>query len=415
MTEVLLERAMLLLQQQRYDDAERILNEIISLNPQDDHALYLLGEVSLQNDSYDRAEELADSAIAISPATSHYFFLKSRISLSKEKINDAERYVTEAISLDPYRADYFAFWAQIKLYRKNFAEALDIANQALALDASHVFALNVRSTALLKLNRKEESFETIAEALHENPNDAYTHANYGWGLLEKRETGKALEHFKEALKNDPNSVHAQAGMTEALKARFFLYRWFLQYSFWMSNMTAKYQWAFILGFYFGSKFLQSLARSSETLRPFLYPLILLLFIFAFSTWIIGPLGNLFLRLNPYGRHLLDKEEKISSSLVGVSLFISLLSGLAYVVTSDESYIFLAFFTFTMMIPLSRLFTAPKMVFMIYNAVMFVAGATAVALVFLGRKLIPELAGLYLVGLLAFQFLANYYATKSKFR
>lgn len=415
MTEGLLERAMLLLQQQRYDDAERILNEIISLNPQDDHALYLLGEVCLQNDEYDRAEELADSAIAINPAASHYFFLKSRISLSKEKINDAERYVTEAIGMDPYRADHFAFWAQIKLYRKDYAGALDVANQALALDPSHIFALNVRSTALLKLNRKEESFETIAEALQENPNDAYTHANYGWGLLEKRQTAKALEHFKEALKNDPNSIHAQAGMTEALKARFFLYRWFLQYSFWMSNMTAKYQWAFILGFYFGSKLLQNLARSSEALRPFLYPLIMLLFVFAFSTWIIGPLGNLFLRLNPYGKHLLDREEKISSSLVGVSLLISLVSGLSYLITGYEGYILLAFFTFTMMIPLSRLFAAPKAVFLIYNIVMFVVGATAVALVFAGRKLMPELATVYLIGLLAFQFLANYFASKSSFR
>ncbi|AWH86024.1 hypothetical protein HYN59_13295 [Flavobacterium album] len=411
MTEGLLERAMLLLQQQRYNDAEKILGELIRANPNDDYVLYLLSEISLHNENYARAEELINSAIALHPTASHYFFLKSRLYLGKEKITEAEKYITEAISMDPYQAEYFAFWAHIKLVRKKYSEALDIANQALALDSSHIFALNVRSTALLKLDRKEESFDTIAEALNENPNNAYTHANYGWGLLEKGETKKALDHFSEALKNDPNSPHAQAGMTEALKARFLVYRWFLQYSFWMSNMGAKYQWLFILGFYFGSRALRALADSNEALQPFLYPLVMLLFIFAFSTWIITPLSNLFLLLNPYGKHLLDKKQKISSSIIGAFLLISLLSGLTYFITGQDQYIILAFFAFTMMIPLSKLFAKPSGLFLGYNAVMFLSGATAVAMVFVKGILMEDLATVYLIGLVAFQFLANFFVTR----
>lgn len=411
MTEGLLERATLLLQQQRYNDAEKILGELLSTNPNDDHVLYLLSEISLHKENYTKAEELINSAISLHPTASHYFFLKSRLYLAKEKINEAEKYITEAISMNPYQAEYFAFWGHIKLMQKKYSEALDTANQALALDSSHLFALNVRSTALLKLDRKEESFDTIAEALHENPNNAYTHSNYGWGLLEKGETKKALDHFSEALRNDPNSLHAQSGMTEALKARFLLYRWFLQYSFWMSNMASKYQWLFILGFYFGSKTLSKIAESNETLRPFLYPLVMLLFIFAFSTWIIMPLSNLFLLLNPYGKHLLDKEQKISSSLIGIFLLVSLLSGITYFITGHDQYIILAFFAFTMMIPLSKLFAKPKALFMSYNAIMFLAGATVVAMVFANGILIEGLATVYIIGLVAFQFLANFFITR----
>ncbi len=411
MTEGLLERAMLLLQQQRYNDAEKILGELIRANPNDDHVLYLLSEVSLQKEDYSKADELINSAIALHPAASHYFFLKSRLYFAKEKITEAEKYIREAIGMDPHHADYFAFWGHIRLMQKRYSDALDIADQALALDPAHIFALNVRSTALLKLDRKDESFETIAGALNENPNNAYTHSNYGWGLLEKGQTKKALDHFSEALKNDPNSAHAQAGMVEALKARFILYRWFLQYSFWMSNMAAKYQWMFILGFYFGSRALQGLAKANEALQPFLYPLIMALFIFAFSTWIITPLSNLFLRLNPYGKHLLDKEEKISSSIIGISLGISIVSGIAYLINGYDAYLILAFFTFTMMIPLSRLFAKPRALFMTYNAIMFLAGASAVALVFTKGILVGQLAAVYMIGLVAFQFLANYFITR----
>ena len=91
--------------------------------------------------------------------------------------------------------------ANFKLSRKKYEEALEIANEALEIDAENILALNTRSTSLLKLNRKEESFETIEGALREDPNNAYTHANFGWGLLEKGDHKKALEHFREALKN----------------------------------------------------------------------------------------------------------------------------------------------------------------------------------------------------------------------
>lgn len=287
---------------------------------------------------------------------------------------------------------------------------MDIANQALATDPANLHALNIRSTALLKLNRKDESFNAIAEALNEDPNNSYTHSNYGWGLLEKGDIKASLKHFSEALKNDPNSRHAQDGMIEALKSRFTVYRWFMQYSFWMGNMTAKYQWVFILGFYFASKALRSLADSNEALQPFLYLLIFLLFVFAFSTWIISPLGNLFLRFNYYGKHLLTQEEKTGSTLIGLSLFIAVLSGVTYLLTGNFSWIVLAFFTFTMMIPLSRIFNKPRALYLSYNVAMALIGIVCVAQVFTTGT-INELATIYLFGLIAFQFIANYFVTR----
>ena len=411
MTEGLLEKASLLMQQNRYDDAEKILGQLLTSEPNNDYLLYMLAEVNLQKENYGRAEDLINSAIGLDPDMAVYFFLKARLYLVQDKYKLAEEYVTQAINMEPHEPGFFAFWAQIKLFLKLYDDALNIANQALALDASHVFALNVRSTALLKLNRKEESFDTIAGALHENPNDAYTHSNYGWGLLEKGDNKKALEHFKEALKNDPNSVHAQAGMTEAIKARFMVYRWFLQYAFWMGNMASKYQWFFILGVYFGTKFLSKIADSNEALRPFLMPVIVLLVLFAFSTWIIGPISNLFLRLNPYGKHLLNKEEKIVSSVIGISLLISLLSIAAFAFTGIPALILLAFFAFTMMIPFSKLFAKPLGVFITYNIIMLFLGALAIGFALITGELLSIFATIYVFGLLGFQFISNYYQSR----
>lgn len=183
----------------------------------------------------------------------------------KKNINEAEAQINHAITLNSFDVDYHALFANIKLVRKQYEEALSVANRSLKIDSENIMALNIRSAALIKLDREDESFQTIEGALREDPNNAHTHSNYGWGLLEKGQHKKALEHFKEALSNDPNHMFAQAGMLEALKATNPIYRLFLKYVFWMDNMTAKYQWGFIIGIYIGFRILSSIAKKSEIL------------------------------------------------------------------------------------------------------------------------------------------------------
>ncbi|MDP2161791.1 MAG: tetratricopeptide repeat protein, partial [Flavobacterium sp.] len=236
MTEQLLERASLLFEQQRYKEAEKNIIEVLAIEPDNITCLNLLAEIKIQNEAYEEALQIINDAIGIAPDYDVLYYTKARILLAQDKIKLALEASKEALSLDPYDADNHALLGLIYNQNKKFEEALNCANEALEIDGSHILALNVRSTALLKLNRKEDSFSTIEGALSEDPNNAYTHANFGWGLLEKGETDKALEHFKESLKNNPNSEYAQSGMAEALKSKYLIYKWFLKYSFWMSNL-----------------------------------------------------------------------------------------------------------------------------------------------------------------------------------
>ena len=349
----------ILIQQQKYAAAKDILSTLLKEDPNNIYVLSLLAEVYLQQDNYEAANQLIDNAISMAPYASHLFHIKARIAIQLEQLDEAEQYTSQAIELDPYDADYFALLANIKLVRKQFEVALENANNALEIDAENLLALNIRSTALNKLNRSDESFETIEGALREDPNNAYTHANYGWGLLEKGDHKKALFHFKEALANNPSFEYAQHGILEAMKAKNPLYRLFLKYTFWMGNLTAKYQWAVLLGFYFGFRGLKVLARNNEALRPFLIPLLVVLALVAFSTWIMTPLSNLFLRFNKYGQLLLDKKQKISSSFVALSLSVFIVAGIMYALLSDERMLALAAFGLAMMLPFGVMLSPSK--------------------------------------------------------
>jgi tetratricopeptide (TPR) repeat protein len=403
----------ILIQQKQFPEAERILSDLLTEDSNNIHFLSLLAEVNLQQDKFDNANNIIENAIGLSPDAAYLFYIKSRIAIQQDKLIEAERNINQAIELDSYDADYFALLANIKLGRKQFEEALETANNALEIDAENLSALNTRSTALNKLNRSEESFETIEGALREDPNNAYTHANYGWGLLEKGDHKKALVHFKEALTNDPTFKYAQSGLLEALKATNPVYRIFLKYSFFMSNLTAKYQWGIIIGFYFGFKALRAIAKNNESLQPYLIPLIVALGVIAFSTWIIAPISNLFLRFNKYGQLLLDKKEKMSSNFVAISLGIFIAGLLLYFALSDEKMLTIAVFGFAMMLPLGTMFSPSKNKYglLIYTIALAVIGLAAIGLTFLTGNMFNLITVIFIFGFVAFQWVANYILIK----
>jgi tetratricopeptide (TPR) repeat protein len=416
MTDYSLSQVSILIQQKKYDAAEKILRQLLAQEPTNIYYLALLAEINLQQERLDKAESIVEDAIGLSPDTPHLYYIKSRIDIQKDKYDDAEKSIKQAIELDPYTADYFAWLANIKLARKQYEESLQLADQALEIDAENLLALNVRSTVLIKLNKKEESFQTIEGALRQDPNNAYTHANYGWGLLEKGDHKKALKHFKEALKNDPNLDYAQKGMIEALKASNPVYRLFLKYSFWIGNLSAKYQWFFLLGLYFGTQGLGKLADENPSLQPFLTPVVMLLVLFAFSTWVMKPISNLFLRFNRYGRFLLSKKEKVSANFVAISLVVLLAGLFMYIYSSEEKYVVVGAFGFAMMVLCGMMFLPSKYnSIMIYTIAMAVLGLTAIYMAFTNNAATKTIVNIFFVGFIAFQFLANFMVIRSSNR
>ncbi len=399
----------ILIRQQRYSDAEKILSELLTEDPNNIRVLSLLAESHLLQNKFETAYRLIDSAIGLSPDVPYLFYIKTRIAIGQENFVEAERNINHAIKLDPYDADYFAIAANLQLRRKQFENALSLSDQALEIDPENLLALNTRSTTLIKLNRSEESFETIEGALREDPNSAFTHANYGWGLLEKGNHKKAMDHFKEALTNDPNYKYAQYGLLEALKASNPVYRLFLKYSFFMSKLTEKYQWGVIIGFYLGFRALRTIAEKNEALQPYLVPLIVVIALLAFSTWIISPISNLFLRFNKYGQLLLDKKQKLSSNFVAASLALFLVGLVLYLILSDQRMLTIAAFGFAMMLPLGSMFSPSKgkIGLLAYTIFLAVIGMLAIGLTFSGGELINGITFLFILGFVAFQWVANF--------
>ncbi|MCB0662922.1 MAG: tetratricopeptide repeat protein [Saprospiraceae bacterium] len=326
----LFERARLLYEQNREKEALEMVPEVLRINPEHLSAKYILASIYLDRNDLKRALPVIESMIAEAPYINLGQYLLARYFYLKNDFDEAELAIREAVRIEPEDADSFAMWAQIVLVKKDYEDALRLADKALEFDPRHTFALNIRSKLLIKLKRVDESTQSIEGVLNENPDDSFTHANVGWIALERGDHKNAEFHFKEALRSNPANDWAKSGLKETLKANFLVYRWFLKYSFWISNMKGGSRWVFIIAIYLGLRFLGGMSKAVPMLAPLLIPILFILVTIILSSWFIHPISDFILVLHPHGKYLLDREEKNTGIAVGAVIglsFISLLIGL----------------------------------------------------------------------------------------
>lgn len=318
-----LARAQLLMQQRRYDMAEEQLHLALVDGTEAATAHALLALCLLERDKFDDAEREAGQSIHDAPDEAFGFYALASVQWKRRRLAEAQATIAEAIRHEPWNSMHFRVLAGIEADRYRWPEALAAAEQGLACDPDDVGCNNLRAMALVKLGRKDEAGQSIDVTLSRNPDDAVTHANQGWTLLHQRQPLDAMKHFREALRLEPNLEWARLGIVEAMKARFFLYRWLLTWFLWLTRFPPNVRLALALGLVFGQSVLSSLIQAIPALEPLAGPLALAYVVFVWMNWTAPALFNLVLRLDPFGRLVLNEQEKLESTLVGVCLLLCL--------------------------------------------------------------------------------------------
>jgi tetratricopeptide (TPR) repeat protein len=298
-----------LLNQQRYDEAYKEVNTYLALDPHSIPALIILTQTFLGLNKDENADEIADQLLRKDPSDADILFLKGVTQAQLGKRKSALKFLNSALAFDPLKTQAHGLKASIYFQEAEFEKSLEAADAGLRIDPHNELCLNHRSMALLKLDRKEEHLDADSQALKSNPMNPLTHASVGYSALQKGETDKAKNHFREALRIDPTNEYARQGMVHAIKATNLFYRLFLKYAFWMQGLKPQVRWAVVIIGYLMIQFLNRSASNLGVFTPVAGVIIVLYMIFAISTWIIGPVSNIFLRFHPFGKYVLTDEEK----------------------------------------------------------------------------------------------------------
>jgi len=107
-------RACILVERQRWADAEKLLRETLASDPEDCQALYLLAICVRMGDGRDaEALQIIDQAIARSPETGDYHATRAKILADLKRGKEAAVSAAQALALDPSDADFHAAKAYV--------------------------------------------------------------------------------------------------------------------------------------------------------------------------------------------------------------------------------------------------------------------------------------------------------------
>jgi tetratricopeptide (TPR) repeat protein len=410
------QHALVLLQQGRFDLAEDKLRQCLAADPEHSLAHVFLSRCLFERDDWKGATDEARQAIRLEPALPLGHVALARALSMRNRLDEAEAAIQEALRLEPGDADAFATLAQIHFSQRDWPATLHDAEQGLAQEPDHIDCNNLRAMALIKLGRNAEAGTSIGAALARDPEDAFSHANQGWALLHEGKRQKALEHFREALRLEPGLEFAKAGIVEALKSKNFIYALMLRYFLWMGRLSRRTQWAVVLGGVVGYQVLRRVADQNPVFAPWIWPVLLSYLGFVLMTWLAGPLFNLLLRLDRFGRHALTHDERLASNWVGSLLGLALLCGIAYLATDNPFAALGAIYFAPLVLPVNGVFACdrgwPRRIMALYACSLAVIGLASLPLAFLTLPLGHQALEVFLWGCMLSTFVTNFLAMQS---
>lgn len=403
-----IERVEILLEQDRFQEAEELLDTFQGSYPDSAHIKYLYARCRYRRNDPHSALRLINEAIGLNPNDPYFFCEKSMIHHHLGSSSEAFENISEAIRLAPNIAVFRGLRAGLLYGDNRFREALSDADEGLRCEPEDPICMNIRSLSQIKLNMSDEAADMIRNTLKTHPNDAMSHATTGMLFLQKGNSKEALEWFRESLRIDPTGKFAKLGLLEALKSRFFLYRWFYLFFEWMSRQSGKVQWGVILAIFGLQQILRAVVRSNPDAKSYLMPVIWVLCAFIYLTWVMEPLSNLFLRLNRYGRYTLSKDKIDNSTWTGTLLALGVILLFGLWITGNQFFLFAAIHAMFGVIPVRCIYSFKGGKFSVRVRVL---SLLLIALMVL-TTVFPMLIIVEVTAFVGFQFYMNYLSSKS---
>lgn len=404
-----LQRAELLLAQSRPADAEREALQALLAQPDDPSAHAVLALCRAAQDKLADSLEAARAAIGLAPDSGYFHYVHAHVLHRLDRDREALDAIREAIRLDPGSEDNFALLSSLHLAKRDWNASLEAAERGLSLNPEHTLSANLRAMALVRLGRNREAVDTVDYALEHAPESALSHANQGWNHLHRNDPRQAQEHFREALRLQPDLEYARQGMLESLKARNPVYRGMLAYFLWMGRLSTKLQWVFVIVTFFGVRAVRQLASSQPQLGWVLWPLLVLFYVFIYLSWTAGPIFNLLLRLNKFGRLVLSRDERVASNWFGLVFGLAVAGAIAWPLGGGFPAMLLAIMLAMLSVCVAAVFGKQgrsRAILAAATSVLAFIGLGSLGLGALGNENALTILPLFFFGFLGYQILAS---------
>jgi tetratricopeptide (TPR) repeat protein len=316
------ERIDLLMAQGKYKMAYDLSKEGLSMDPSNVQLLTVLATCALNINKLDESLEITTDLIGKQPWNAYHYYLRAHVFLQKNNNEEALNLMNQAIEIDSYNSVYFELKARILFSQNKYKEAEEAVKIALSIDAQNTSATNLLARILNYQGKRKESEILMDSVLDRDPENVESHANYGMQYLEKGKVSKAIEHFQQALFKSPTNKYAQHGMKLAMKAKFPLYRWLLQFQLFMSKQSSNVNIALIFGIIIMMRVIRTAGEKIGGIaEPIGYTIVGILVLIVLSTWILDSIMTFVLYTQKNGRLALNEKELDLAKFTGIQLLL----------------------------------------------------------------------------------------------
>jgi len=170
---------------------------------QDSRTEFDRGKSALEAGRIDEAESILSQLVSTDPQAAHYYYRGLALGAKGKDVQAIDDF-SAAITLDPRQAIYYFRRGIILLRNGRFQEAVNDFTKTVELDPDHSQALGYRARALFMMNRRAQALQDLARSIQRNPNDGALYALRGDILSSAGEYASAIRDYDKAIQLRPN-------------------------------------------------------------------------------------------------------------------------------------------------------------------------------------------------------------------
>ncbi len=186
----------------RLDEAQRIYQSIVKLQPKFAEALHGLGLIALARSNYQEAIEWFNQALKIEKNAA-YFNNRGSAYFEIKKMQEALADYQAALKLQPGFIDAQYNLANLFSATQRHEDAITAYNKILLKDNLQIDAFYNRGNAYKKLNKYQEALQDYQTVLHIEPNNMKALLNLGNTYIALENLDEAINAYDKILKGNP--------------------------------------------------------------------------------------------------------------------------------------------------------------------------------------------------------------------
>ncbi len=198
-SEIPLHEGLLLVSEERYEDAMKIFNTILDINPKNELALAAKGAISVTLGMYEDSLETLNRALEINQKNEIVLLNKGYAFENLGRKEEALEVFNKILMINPKNEKALASKGFALLNLCKFNEAFDVSSETLKINSNNEKALETKGIVLLSLSKYEEALEVFNKILLINPKNQIAYFAKCLTLFKTGRKDEALETFKTII------------------------------------------------------------------------------------------------------------------------------------------------------------------------------------------------------------------------